>query len=150
MAENTELRAAALLANAGIEVKIGKRIYKIKEISLGMLDAITALRLQMTINEDGLRDNPIAESNKMIHSNAKLAAQVVAIGILGWGRIKRRLFTRILARRLMEQLTSASLFKTMMAIAKLSNTADFTNSIRLATGIRTTAPNRDPNQIETT
>lgn len=145
-----EQDAAKMLLNEGIEVKIGKRTYKIKEISLGMLDAISALRLQMDIDENSMEKDPIAENNRSIHANAKLAAQVVAIGVLGWGSLKRRLLKRILARRLYERLTPATLFESVVAIIKLSNAADFTNSIRLMSGMKITAPNPDPNLVETT
>lgn len=144
-----EKLAADLLTNEGVSIVIGKRTYKIKELTLGMMDSITSIRLKMKVNEDGLKSNPIAESNQLVHFNAGLAAQIVAIAILGRGSFKRRLLTKRLGRRLMESLTSATLYEAVIAIIKLSNVGDFTNSIRLAAGIRMTSPAQDPNQIET-
>jgi len=144
---NTEVEAAKLLLSEGVPIKIGKRTYKIKEMNFGMLDAITALRLSMTLDEDALKTDPIKGANEVLSKNTTAAAKIVAVAILGPGRVKRKLFTGLIAWWIKEKLKPSILLEAAMSIIQMTNVSDFMNSIRLLHGIRMTAPTT-PNLVE--
>jgi len=117
-----------------------KRTFLISQPYLGTLDRLSAEFIQMSFSEDKLKADPIGESKRLMHQNARRCAKVVAIAILNssW---KIRLLSGLLARYLLWRITPQQLFNLTMIINRISNMADFTNSIRfLSISNRTTAP----------
>lgn len=118
------------------------RVFTIRQPYLGTLDSLSELYLQMGFSEEALKANPMQEGRKLSAENAKIMARVVAVAVLNsyWGI---RLFTGILARYFLWRVTPSTLFQLAMIINTISNVADFTNSIRLLSLVRTTQPKAD-------
>lgn len=136
---NEEKKAARLLLEEGTYFMIGKRKWVITEPPLGVLDLITEVFLEMKIDTKALAEDPMSESKKIIHDNARLVPQVIAILVLS-KRWKIRLFKRMLTRHFLWRLKPSQLTKLSVIVLKLMNTTDFISSIRLLSAVRTTVP----------
>nr|DAY62857.1 MAG TPA: hypothetical protein [Caudoviricetes sp.] len=130
-----------------------KRVYKIYEPTLATLDRLSALWLQMEIDETRLNDaNYLATARKMANKEAKRLAEVVAVAVLGEDlydttekagtfiykpnedRLQR------LASTFFHVVKPSQLFTLAVLITNVSNLGDFISSIRLMSATRTSDP----------
>lgn len=118
------------------------RRWVIKQPFLGTLDYLTREYLVMDFDENKLQENPLRESKIIASKYTMNMARIVAIALLN-GKWKIKLFTGILSRYLFWRLTPSKIVNLAIIINTLNNTTDFTNSIRLMSGMRTTAPKAD-------
>lgn len=144
-AENIELD---LLLDRGVEFTVAKkgflkkkkeRKFLIKQPYLGTLDILSSLFLRMELNENELNSDPLGETKRLINRSAKDCAMVVAVAILN-DKWKIKFFKKRLANYLLWRVTPQKLWQLTLIINNMSNLWDFTNSIRLMSGARTTAP----------
>lgn len=119
-------------------VKRKPRTFVISQPYLGTLDSLSSELLRMDLDEEAIKKDPLGESRRIAYTNARRAAKVVAIAVLN-GKWRIRLFTRIVANYFLWKITPSKLFQLAMIINTMSNTADFTNSIRLLSIARITA-----------
>lgn len=111
----------------------------IRQPYLGTLDTLCGLYLSMELDEDKLKENANNESKQLIKRSALKAAKVVAVSMLN-NKWLIRLFANALAKRLMWRIRPSELFQLVMIINALNNAVDFTSSIRLMQGVRTSEP----------
>lgn len=130
-----------------------KRVYTIQEPTLATLDRLSALWLQMDIDEAKLGDDDyLATARKMANQQAKRLAEVVAVAVLGEdyydttehrgafaykpneARLKR------LAATFFHAVKPSDLFTLAVLITNVSNLGDFISSIRLMSATRTSDP----------
>jgi len=153
-----EEKAINALLEKGVVFNLNRKKYHLKEATLGMLDEISALQLQMTIDENRLDDNQLIYTKQLVKYNAELAAEIVAIMLVGskgyshipivdnilswvWGlKVKSK------KKEVFQNLKPSELVNIAMITLQLSNSGDFINSIRLMSANRTTAPK---NRVET-
>lgn len=136
-AEKSELKS---LTERGVKFKLGKKEYILKEFYAGTLDRLSAIFIEMQIDEDLLKENPIGESVRITNKSAKLCAKALAIAILN-NRWKLMFLVPFMTRKILWSLTPSKLAHVSVLIMQMSNYGDFMNSIRLIAGIRTTKPN---------
>lgn len=150
---NIEGRAIDTLLNNGISFEmprkgllkyiLGKtKKYIIRQPYLGTLDYITKEYLSMNVDEKVLKSATIEESWQLTANHTQAMARIIAIAILN-SKWRIKFLTGYLSRKLMWELNPSKLRSISVLIAAISNTADFTNSIRLMSGMRTTAPKAD-------
>lgn len=130
-----------------------KRIYTIYEPTLATLDRLSALWLEMEIDETRLNDaNYLATARTMANKEAKRLAEVVAVAVLGEDlydttekagafiykpnedRLQR------LASTFFHCVKPSQLFTLAVLITNVSNLGDFISSIRLMSATRTSDP----------
>lgn len=130
-----------------------KRAYTIKEPTLATLDRLSALWLEMEIDETRLNDaNYLATARTMANKEAKHLAEVVAVAVLGEDlydttekagtfiykpnedRLQR------LASTFFHVVKPSQLFTLAVLITNVSNLGDFISSIRLMSATRTSDP----------
>lgn len=147
-AENIELD---LLLDRGVEFEVSKRglftrfskkkkrKFSIKQPYLGTLDVLSSLYLGMDMSEVEIDKDPHGESKRLVNRSAKKCAMVVAVAVLNskWGI---KFFAKPFAKYLMWRVTPKMMWQLALTINNMSNLGDFTNSIRLMSGARTTAP----------
>lgn len=149
----TEKRAIDVLLNAGMTFTVERRgIMKylrksgkkltIKPPYLGTLDYITREFLKMDVTFDQLKDVTLAQSMEIASKHTRTMSRIIAMAILN-GKWQIKLFTGPLSRWLMWRITPAMLYQLTVIISTLCDTGNFTNSIRLISGTRTTTPRAD-------
>lgn len=131
-----------------------KKVFKIKEPTLNTLDRLSALWLQMEIDETKLQEaDYLNAAKKMARKEAHRLAEVVAIAVLSEDYYitiadKGGYYRRTEDRKALESLTSlflhtikpSELFTLAVLITNVSNLGDFINSIRLMSATRTSDP----------
>lgn len=130
-----------------------KRVFKIEEPTLNTLDRLSALWLQMEIDETRLQEADYLNAAKnMANKEAKRLAEVVATAVLGEDYYtaidKGGYFKRTENKQELKRLTSlflhtvkpSELFTLAVLITNVSNLGDFINSIRLMSATRTSDP----------
>lgn len=130
-----------------------KRVYKIQEPTLATLDRLSALWLQMEIDETRLGDdNYLATARQMANKEAKRLAEVVAVAVLGEDYYDitehRGAFSykpnedrlQRLAATFFHAVKPSELFTLAVLITNASNLGDFISSIRLMSATRTSDP----------
>ena len=130
-----------------------KRVFKIEEPTLNTLDRLSALWLQMEIDETRLQEaDYLNAAKKMANKEAKRLAEVVATAVLGEDYYtaidKGGYFKRTENKQELKRLTSlflhtvkpSELFTLAVLITNVSNLGDFINSIRLMGATRTSDP----------
>jgi hypothetical protein len=151
-----------LLIQSGFrfEITTGKRkkTFEIQEPTLGVLDRISRISLDMVINEDefsGESSEVLTNARKLVTENAKRQASMVAIAVTGESCytdipvLKQVLkwFYRIRVRKLtdlfLHTVTPSKLAGLAEAITNISNLGDFLHSMRLLSGARTTQPRKE-------
>lgn len=130
-----------------------KRVYKIQEPTLATLDRLSALWLQMGIDETRLGDDSyLATARQMVNKEAKRLAEVVAVAVLGedyyditehrgafsYKPNEERL--QRLAATFFHAVKPSDLFTLAVLITNASNLGDFISSIRLMSATRTSDP----------
>ena len=117
-----------------------EREWIINQPFLGTLDRLSALYIEMGIDEkDFIGENALISAKKLTRKTAKLAAKVVAVAVLN-DRVQINLYSGILASYFLWRLQPSKLLQICILINSMSNFGDFTNSIRLMSASRTTAP----------
>lgn len=146
-----ERAALNTLLDKGLEFETGRKFFGkvlkprkwiISQPYLGTMDHLTDLFLQMNFDEELIRIDPMQEGRQLAYKNSRIMAKVVAISVLNsyWGI---KLFSGLLARYFAWKITPSKLFQLAMIINTITNVGDFTNSIRLLSLVRTTAPKAD-------
>jgi hypothetical protein len=156
-APGNERKELDLLLEKGVsfEVQTGrkKRTFRFNEPTLGTLDRLSRLWVDMVIDEELLNDHDVylSASKKLVMDNARRMARVIAIAVTPdsysvspvircfksrmyeW-RIKR------LTRLFYHTVIPSRLFSLSYSIIAMGNLGDFINSMRLMSGARTTVP----------
>ncbi len=131
-----------------------KKVFKIAEPTLNTLDRLSALWLQMEIDEAKLQEaDYLNAAKKLANKEAHRLAEVVATAVLGEDYYitvadKGGYYRRTEDRKALENLTSlfqhtvkpSELFTLAVLITNVSNLGDFINSIRLMSATRTSDP----------
>ena len=129
------------------------RVFKIEEPTLMTLDRLSALWLQMEIDEAKLQDSDyLNQAKKMANKEARRLAEVVATAVLGEdyyiAEEKGGIYRYREDRKALENLTAlfqhtikpSDLFTLAVLVTNISNLGDFINSIRLMSATRTSDP----------
>lgn len=135
-----------------------KRVFKVQEPTLATLDRMSAIWVQLEIDEAQLSDEDYLKTAKNIAANGtKKLAEIVAIAVLGedyyiatdkggyFARKEDKKALRQLASTFFHCLKPSELFTLAVLITNVSNLGDFINSIRLMSATRTSEPT---NRIE--
>ncbi len=132
-----------------------KLTFKIEEPTLSTLDRLSALQIDLDIDEKVLTgDNAIVEAKKLTKKHSSKLARIVAIAVLGQDYIKayqkggcvkyefddEKL--NELTALFFHNIRPSKLLQLVVLINTISNLGDFCNSIRLLSAERTTMPNR--------
>lgn len=130
-----------------------KRTYRIAEPTLNTLDRLSAIWVQLEIDEARLTDEDYLRTAKNIAaSSTRKLAEIVAIAVLGEDYYKAEAkggyFTYREDKAALEHLTDtfahtlkpSELFQLAVLITNVSNLGDFINSIRLMSATRTSDP----------
>ncbi|OUN69473.1 hypothetical protein [Barnesiella sp. An55] len=130
-----------------------KKVFRIAEPTLSTLDRLSALWLEMTIDETKLNDaDYLSAAKKLAAKEAKKLAEMVAVAVLGedyydvtdkGGYFMRKPNEKRLSRlaSLFEHtVTPSQLLTLAILITNVSNLGDFINSIRLMSATRTSDP----------
>lgn len=129
--------------------------FAIKEPTLSTLDRMSALQVDLDINEEALRsEGSLHEARSLTGQHSRRIARIVATAVMGQD------YTRIhqvsgrtvyvnddsgldeLTEVLFHGLTPSQLAELVVYINAISNLGDFCNSIRLMSAVRTTMPLR--------
>jgi len=130
-----------------------KKVFSIQEPTLSTLDRLSALWLQMEIDETKLQEaDYLNAAKKMARKEANRLAEVVATAVLGEDYYtaidKGGYYKRTENKKELQRLTSfflhtikpSDLFTLAVLITNVSNLGDFINSIRLMSATRTSDP----------
>lgn len=130
-----------------------KKVFSIQEPTLSTLDRLSALWLQMEIDETKLQEaDYLNAAKKMARKEANRLAEVVATAVLGEDYYtaidKGGYYQRTENKKELQRLTSlflhtikpSDLFTLAVLITNVSNLGDFINSIRLMSATRTSDP----------
>lgn len=130
-----------------------KKVFKIKEPTLSTLDRLSALWLQMEIDETKLKEaDYLNAAKKLANKEAHRLAEVVAIAVLGedyyitteknggYKRTEDKEALHNLTSLFMHSVKPSDLFTLAVLITNVSNLGDFINSIRLMSATRTSDP----------
>lgn len=130
-----------------------KKVFRVAEPTLSTLDRLSALWLEMTIDETKLGDEDyLCTAKKLAAKEAKKLAEVVAVAVLGedyydvtdkGGYFIRKHNEKRLARLtslFTHTITPSQLLTLAILITNVSNLGDFINSIRLMSATRTSDP----------
>lgn len=130
-----------------------KKVFRVAEPTLSTLDRLSALWLEMTIDETKLGDEDyLCTAKKLAAKEAKKLAEVVAVAVLGedyydvtdkGGYFIRKPNEKRLARLISlftHTITPSQLLTLAILITNVSNLGDFINSIRLMSATRTSDP----------
>lgn len=119
------------------------REWKVPYNELGIMDIQSSLFFKMKVDENLLSEERsevvIAENLRLVRENAKLAAEVVAVSVLG-SKLKIKLFRKILARYFYWRLNSQNLLQIVRNIFIINDYESFTLSIVLMNANRITNP----------
>lgn len=130
-----------------------KRAYTIKEPTLATLDRLSALWIQMEIDETKLGEaDYLATARSLAQQEARRLAEVVAVAVLGedyYDTEERRgsfqykpneARLQTLANTFFHSVKPSDLFTLAVLITNVSNLGDFISSIRLMSAARTSEP----------
>ena len=133
-------------------------IYEIHEPTLAVLDRLSAVWVEMGIDEDSLNaggTTTLVEAKQIAHENAERMARIIAIAVLGEdynitevgtnGRIKHKLDDKELDRLtalFLHSIKPSKLVGLANTVTNASNLGDFIGSMRLMSGARTTQPRK--------
>jgi len=138
------------------EVVTVKEDFEIQEPTLSVLDRLSAIWVEMVVNEDRLTaggTETLAEAKRIAKDNAARMARIIAIAVLGedyhvtevcaGGRVKKYNDDKELDRLtalFFHTIKPSKLVGLSEAITSVSNLGDFINSMRLQSVARTTQP----------
>lgn len=138
-----------------------KHHFHIEEAVLRTLDLISAESIQMEIDEAIMIKDGLSVSKKLANEHSIRCAKVVALAALGssyilvvpkWNGTQKIKYNDKELNRLTElfarTIKPTKLFQLVMLVNTMLNLGDFTNSIRLMSGARTTMPNRIEEEAE--
>lgn len=130
-----------------------KKVFRVAEPTLSTLDRLSALWLEMTIDETKLNDTDyLCAAKKLAAQEAKKLAEVVAVAVLGedyydvtekggyYTRKPNEKRLKRLASLFEHTVTPSQLLTLAILITNVSNLGDFINSIRLMSATRTSDP----------
>lgn len=130
-----------------------KKVFKIEEPTLNTLDRLSALWLQMEIDETRLQEaDYLNAAKKMANKEAHRLAEVVAVAVLGedyyttidkggyFKRTENKQELKRLKSLFLHTIKPSELFTLAVLITNVSNLGDFINSIRLMSATRTSDP----------
>lgn len=130
---------------------IVSREFIIHEPTLAVLDRIARESIEITIDEEALRDtDTIQEAKTIVLKHAKRCARILAIAVLGEDMYKRGMLSYKEDKKRIDQLaalfehhiTPSKLLELFGAIIAMMNFGDFIYSIRLIQTQRTAMPHR--------
>jgi len=123
-------RAYDTLLDNGFKFRAGWCSFTVRQTRLGALLYVGKEMLDLKIDEEAIKENPLLGSYQLAVDKHRTAAKVVAYSILNrkW-KIKR--FGKLLTNYLLGTLTPQKLSSIVMAIIVLNNVSSFANSIRL-------------------
>ncbi len=140
---HTESRAIDTLLDQGFKVKIGWFNITIKQPPAATLLKISQVYLQMNIDEEKLKHGQaFRESYQLVSDNIKPACKIIAMAILR-KTVRRMILTRIMSWYLLQNITSADMYRLLSIVVVTNNTADFIGSIRLIQTLRMMKPKED-------
>lgn len=129
--------------------------YEIKEPTLSTLDRVSELQIKLEIDEKIMSsENGVSEAKKLVNKHGKSLARIVALMVLGQDYVKAVSYPGFTKYKYddkrLEELTNilfmyvkpSKLMQLTLMVNTMSNLGDFTNSIRLMSGSRTTMPIR--------
>lgn len=121
------------------------RDFVIKEPTAYTLDRLSAEYIELTIDEQTIKNDPRQQARKLYKEHSVRMARIVAIAILGneWEDNKK---LEELTEFLHKWLKNSKLFDIVQAVDLTNNLADFINSMRLMSSARTTMPIRIESQ----
>ncbi len=140
---SVEKQAINTLLEHGMTFKAGLFRFHMQQPYLGTILHMSKLYAEIAIDEEKIKDSAYAGSYMLVPDNAMRVAKLVAIAILRTN-IKIKLFSRILTKYLLWNLTPEKLFTVMGMVLVIGNTASFTNSIRLIQALRMMKPKESP------
>lgn len=130
-----------------------KRTFLIGEPTLNTLDRLSAVWLEMTIDETRLADTDyMATAKQLANAEARKLAKVIAIAVLGedyydvterggtYRRKPNEKRLKDLTALFFHSLTPSELLTLAVIITNVSNLGDFINSMRLMSATRTSDP----------
>lgn len=130
-----------------------KKTFHIAEPTLNTLDRLSAVWLEMTIDEAKLNDaDYMATAKKLANAEARKLAKVIAIAVLGedyydvterGGNYRRKgneARLKNLTSLFFHSLTPSEFLTLAVIITNVSNLGDFINSMRLMSATRTSDP----------
>lgn len=152
----THKRPKGLLGRFKKLVQVTEKLkFKIEEPTLSTLDRISAEQIELKIDERIMSsDGGLCEAKKLTHEHARRLAKIIAFAVLGQDYVKTiqegsRIRYEYDDRRLNEltdtffqHIKPSKLMQLTVLVNTMSNLGDFTNSIRLMSGARTTMPIR--------
>ncbi len=126
------------------------KVYKIEEPTLATLDRLSALWLQIEIDETKLGDDDyLRTARTMANKEARRLAEIVAIAVMGESyynvtfdgttcrRTERKADLRALTSLFFHTVKPSQLLTLAILISNVSNLGDFVNSMRLMCATRT-------------
>lgn len=129
------------------------KVFTIKEPTLATLDRLSALWLELTIDETKLNeDDYMVTARQLAAKEAYKLAEVVAVAVLGedyydttnkggyFVRKPNEKRLKRLASLFAHTITPSQLLTIAILLTNVSNLGDFTNSIRLMSATRTSDP----------
>lgn len=129
--------------------------YRIQEPTLSTLDRMSALQVDLDINEDAMRsEGALREARHMTGAHSRRLARIVATAVMGQDYVQihqkggRTVYLNDdagldeLTDILFNGLAPSQLAELVIYINTISNLGDFCNSIRLMSAVRTTMPIR--------
>jgi hypothetical protein len=129
--------------------------YRIQEPTLSTLDRMSALQVDLDINEDAMRsEGALREARHMTGAHSRRLARIVATAVMGQDYVQihqkggRTVYVNDdtgldeLTDILFNGLAPSQLAELVIYINTISNLGDFCNSIRLMSAVRTTMPIR--------
>lgn len=125
--------------------KVEKLKYIIQEPTLAVLDRISAEQIELAIDENVMISaEGMNEARRMPRVHARRMAGIVALAVLGQDYIasKDEKSLRDLTEIFYKNIKPSRLMQLVLMINTMTNLGDFTNSIRLMSGSRTTVPIR--------
>ncbi|MBS4056503.1 MAG: hypothetical protein KGZ82_04210 [Bacteroidales bacterium] len=137
-----EKRAIETLLSHGMTFRVGRIKFLVKQPYLGTLLHLSKIYAEIAIDEEKLKDSAYAGSFVLVQENAVRVSRMIAIAVLN-GKWKIRLFTGILSNYFLWRINPEKLFGVMGIVIALSNTASFTNSIRLIQALRLMKPKEE-------
>lgn len=140
------------------EIITVNEIYEMHEPTLAVLDRLSAVWVEMGIDEDSLNaggTTTLVEAKQIAHENTRRMARIIAIAVLGEdynitevgtnGRIKHKQDDKELDRLtalFLHSIKPSKLVGLANTVTNVSNLGDFIGSMRLMSGARTTQPRK--------
>lgn len=127
---DVEKKAVDAILDRGVSVKIGRFKFVMKPALTGTMFMIAGIAASIEFSEDDFKEAPISSSYRYASRNVKDMSRVVAISILR-RKLKIQLFSGLLSRYIMWNVTPKDLFNFCLIAYRLSDTASFIDTIRL-------------------